>query len=100
LGLWSVTASFGNTLSAVGPDRLGMMLDGGGWVAGIEPSSYAESTVNCQLLCAPRALDPGGFNCHFVASLDADLQRMIAAWEGLPAAIRRAIVGLADSQGE
>lgn len=28
--------------------------------------------------------------CHFVSSLDADLQRAIAAWDGLPVAIRRA----------
>jgi hypothetical protein len=75
------------------------------WVqaAGIEPASCAESTVNCdggcvkcQTPCAARALHPGGLNCHFLSSLDADLQRVIAAWDGLPVAIRRATLALID----
>ena len=66
--------------------------------AGIEPASCAESTLNgdcacvkCQHPCAAEALHSGGLNCHFLASLDADLQRVIAAWDALPTAIRMAI---------
>jgi hypothetical protein len=62
--------------------------------AGIEPASCAKSTVEancgcveCQQRCASRALHPGGPNCHFVSSLDADLQAVIAAWDRLPTAI-------------
>jgi hypothetical protein len=64
------------------------------WVAGIEPASCAEPTLNClcacvkcQHPCAARALHSGGLNCQFMASLDAELQRVIAAWDGLPVAI-------------
>jgi hypothetical protein len=74
-------------------------------VAGIEPASCAESTVNCDCGCvkclppsAARALHPGGLNCHFLASLDADLQRVIAAWDHLPVAIRKATLALIGSQ--
>lgn len=35
---------------------------------------------------------------HFLASFDADLQRVIAAWDDLPVAIRRAIDALVESQ--
>jgi hypothetical protein len=73
--------------------------------AGIEPASGAESTADCDCGCgkchppgAARALHPGGLNFHFVSSLDADLQRVIAAWDGLPVAIRKATLALVDSQ--
>jgi hypothetical protein len=33
-----------------------------------------------------------------LASVDADLQRVILAWEGLPEAIRRATLALVDSE--
>jgi hypothetical protein len=69
--------------------------------AAIEPASCSNLTEsacclcdNCQHPCAARALQTGGPNCHFVASLDADLQRVIAAWDGLPEAIRRATLAL------
>jgi hypothetical protein len=35
-----------------------------------------------------------------VSLLDADLQRVIAAWDGLPEAIRKALVALVGSQGD
>jgi hypothetical protein len=73
--------------------------------AGIEPASCSNSSEspcclceNCQDPCAARALQPGGPNCHFLSSLDADLQRVIAAWDGLPAAIRQATLALIGSQ--
>jgi hypothetical protein len=69
--------------------------------AGMEPASCSNLTdnacyvcENCQHPSAARALHSGGLNCHFLASLDADLQRVIAEWENLPAAIRRATLAL------
>jgi hypothetical protein len=62
--------------------------------AGIEPASGLEPTVNCDCgcikchhPCAAWALHPGGSHCRFLASLDAELQRMVAAWHCLPVAI-------------
>jgi hypothetical protein len=40
------------------------------------------------------ALQTDGFRCLDVASLDADLQRIVAIWEGLPTHIRTAILAL------
>jgi hypothetical protein len=71
---------------------------------GFEPASCSKSTVNCHCgcvicedRCAARALHSGGLNCHFLTSVDADLQRVIAAWDGLPEAIRRATLALIGS---
>jgi hypothetical protein len=50
----------------------------------------------CQSSCAAQALHAGGLNC--LSSLDADLQCVIAAWDGLPAAIRTATLALIGSQ--
>jgi hypothetical protein len=68
---------------------------------GIEPASCGESTVNgdcgcveCQPPCAARALHSGGLNCQCLASLDPDLQRVIAAWDELPPAIRKSDAGV------
>jgi hypothetical protein len=47
---------------------------------------------------AARVLHSGGRNCHCLSSLDPDLQAVIAAWDRLPRAIQRAIVGLALSE--
>jgi hypothetical protein len=73
--------------------------------AGIESASCARLTVEancgcveCHHPCAARALHPGGPDCHFVSSLDADLQAVIAAWERLPTAIRKAITALLECQ--
>jgi hypothetical protein len=50
---------------------------------GFELACCYESTVNCdcgcvksQQPCAAPALHPGGLNCHFLATLDGDLQRV------------------------
>jgi hypothetical protein len=40
------------------------------------------------------ALQNDGSKCPDLASFDADLQRVISAWDGLPEAIRRAILAL------
>ena len=72
---------------------------------GIEPASCANLTEsacslceNCQQARAARALHSGGPNCHFVASLDADLRAVIAAWDALPVSIRKAAIALIESQ--
>jgi len=72
--------------------------------AGIEPASCCESSADCGCGCgkcdhpaAAPALRPGGLNCHFLASLDANLQSIIAAWDELPRAIRRAMLALIGS---
>ena len=88
-----------------GVDRRHLAIDGKMEAAGIEPASPAESTVNrdcgsvkCHHPCAARALHSGRLNCPYLASLDADLQRVIAAWDGLPDAIRKAVLALIGSQ--
>jgi hypothetical protein len=45
------------------------------------------------------ALHPEHAGRRSLSYLDADLQSVIAVWERLPAAIRKAIVSLASSQG-
>jgi hypothetical protein len=40
----------------------------------------------------------GSPNRPALASFDTDLQQMIAAWDGLPEAIRRALLGLLEPQ--
>jgi hypothetical protein len=66
-------------------------------VAGFDPAYGCESTVVASI-AKTQALHPGGLNCHFLASLDADLPRVIAVWDGLPAAIRKAAMALIESQ--
>jgi hypothetical protein len=68
---------------------------------GVEPlgdfdakRNSASTSIDRQQGAAARALHSGGPNCHCLASLDADLQRVIAAWDGLPTAIRRATLAL------
>jgi hypothetical protein len=69
--------------------------------AGIEPANDFAVSLNADCVCdfcqgwrAANALQTGGFNCHIVAPDDADLQRVISAWHGLPEAIRRAVLAL------
>jgi hypothetical protein len=47
---------------------------------------------------AANALHAGILNWLETASNDIGLQRVIASWDGLPAAIRKAIVALIDSR--
>jgi hypothetical protein len=51
--------------------------------------------VNCQQWRAANALHSGGFQWLESALVDTDLQQVIAAWNDLPEAIRRAMVALA-----
>jgi hypothetical protein len=73
---------------------------------GFEPVSEIDATTNgscgcefCQGYRAANALHSRHSNCLDVALLDADLQRVIAAWDGLPAAIRRAALALISTSG-
>jgi hypothetical protein len=72
---------------------------------GFEPTCNFDATddgscgcENCQSARAARALYVGGPNCPALALLDSDLQRVIAAWEGLPEAIRMAVMALVGVQ--
>jgi hypothetical protein len=74
--------------------------------AGIEPSDdfgATDSSVcdceNCQQCRAAYALHLECFKGHLLASLDADLQRVIAAWERLPESIRVAALAIITSNG-
>jgi len=54
--------------------------------------------VICEECRAARALHADCSGCLGLASFDADWQRVITAWGGLPAAIRTAITFLIASQ--
>ena len=63
--------------------------------AGIEPAFNSDATnfppcscVNCQQCCAAPALQFCRPDWLELASVDADLQGVIAAWSSLPEAIR------------
>jgi hypothetical protein len=75
--------------------------------AGIEPAIDSFLSLNadcgcdfCQGWRAANALQMGGPVCLLLTSVDADLQRVIEAWDELPAAMRRAVLALvgADRQ--
>ena len=68
---------------------------------GFEPTRNLDGTDDdvcgcefCQGYRAARALYFGRSNCLDVASLDADLREVVAAWDGLPEALRRAVMAL------
>ena len=70
--------------------------------AGIEPSDDFGATAdspcdceNCQQCRAAYALHFECFKGQFLASLDADLQRVIGEWDRLPEAVRGAVMALA-----
>jgi hypothetical protein len=46
------------------------------------------------------ALDSGGPECRLLSSLDSDLQRVTAAWDGLLPAIRKATLAMIGSSDE
>ena len=68
---------------------------------GVEPNLNSDATadgdcgcVNCPACCAANALQGGRSDCPALASLDADLQRVVGAWDGLPTHIRKTILAL------
>jgi hypothetical protein len=73
---------------------------------GVEPNLNSDATGDGDCVCdfwpgcrAANALQDGCSNCPALASLDADLQRVVGAWEGLPEHVRKtilALVGFAD----
>jgi hypothetical protein len=74
---------------------------------GVEPvADFAVTADNncgygdCPCRGAANALQDRRANCPALASVDADLQRVLAAWDGLPLHIRKtvlALVGFGDS---
>ena len=50
--------------------------------------------VICEECRAARVLQPGRSNWLDTSSLDADLQRVIVAWDLLPEAVRTAVLAL------
>jgi hypothetical protein len=67
--------------------------------AELKPESSFDGSDNGHCDCdfclgwrAARALQNGYANCRNVVSLGPDLQRLIAAWDGLPEAIRKAAI--------
>jgi hypothetical protein len=73
--------------------------------AGLEPANEIDATDNCICTCefcercrAAVALHSECFKRQFLASLDAELQSIIAAWAGLPIGLRRALLALIDPQ--
>jgi hypothetical protein len=72
---------------------------------GFEPTLESAATDDCDGGCekclsvhAAMALHCESSNCLSLASIDADLQEVIAAWDGLPEAIRKAVMALIGSQ--
>jgi hypothetical protein len=68
---------------------------------GVEPNLNSDATadgdcscVNCPKCGAANALQDGHFDCPALASLDTDLQRVVGAWDGLPAHMRKTILAL------
>ncbi len=68
---------------------------------GIEPSDDFGATAdspcdceNCQQCRAAYALHLECFKGHLMASFDADLQRVVEAWDRLPEAVRKAVMVL------
>ncbi len=77
----------------------------GGWLhdsmPGFEPAASFDATADgdcscdfCQGWREPNALQNGGSSCHVLASANFDLQRVVNAWDGLPTAMRRAVLAL------
>jgi hypothetical protein len=74
---------------------------------GLEPGEDSVVTADydcgcdfCQGWRAALALQVIVGDCLDLASIDADLQRMVLAWSGLPEAIRRAVTALFGSPNE
>ena len=68
---------------------------------GVEPNLNSDVTtvgdcgcVHCPRCGAAHALQDGHFDCPALASLDADLQRVVGAWDGLPAHMRKTVLAL------
>ena len=82
-------------------DHIAKYRFGPGGPGGVEPNLNSGATaagdcgcVNCPGCCAANALQGGRSDCPALASLDADLQRVVGAWNGLPVHIRKTILAL------
>jgi hypothetical protein len=68
---------------------------------GVEPNLNSDATtagdcvcVNCPECRAAYALQDGHSDCPALAFFDADLQRVVGVWDGLPAHMRKTILAL------
>ncbi len=63
---------------------------------GVEPANDQAATADGECPCcgAARALQGWRAGCPALASLDADLQRLPAAWDGPPLRIRKTMLTL------
>jgi hypothetical protein len=82
------------------PRILGISME----AAGIEPSADVAATENsvcdcenCQQCRAARALHFECFKSHFLASLDADLQRVVYAWALAEPPLRQMILAIVNT---
>jgi hypothetical protein len=85
-GRWSVASGQWSVASAGAP----------GVASGSEESGEPGGSWPFGSPCATRALHSCGPECHFLSSLDPELHRVIVAWDGLAAPIRRATLALVD----
>lgn len=70
---------------------------------GFEPGPNLEGTHCVTCTCAEgqrdgaaNALQNKGSHSQLLATIDTDLQRVIAAWDGLPIGIKKAVIALLD----
>lgn len=75
--------------------------------AGIEPSDDFDATKNsvcdcekCQECRAAQALHGECFQSHYLASLDAELQRVLKVWKRLDASARLAVVTYSEQKAK
>jgi hypothetical protein len=68
---------------------------------GVEPANDQAATADgdcsygeCRCSGAANALQGRRADCPAPASLDGDLQRLLAAWDGLPLRIRKTVLAL------
>jgi hypothetical protein len=59
--------------------------------------SQPQTAIAVASIADTLALHSGGLNCHCLSFLDADLQRMIAAWQHIATPIKTAIRVLVES---
>jgi hypothetical protein len=68
-------------------------------VADLDATANGDCSCDvCQGWRAANALQNGGSSCHVMASADADLQAVIAAWGGLSEPMRAAVMALVGVQ--
>ena len=86
-------ATLGGATSSRKAEGMGFEPDADFAATGVLPCGC----VICPECRAALALQTGRPEWHELASFDVDLQRVIAAWEGLPEGIRKAVMAVVES---